>query len=185
MIRRLLFLCTISFLLVFSYQWPMFDEYGQPDNKIVTSGFGAYRPPYNSVDPHIHAGIDIPEQDFAQILELYIWPIDNAQVTDIGGSHPFEYIKIRHYNYDGDSLLFKDAKSEGSAYRHAEPICSEGDWVEIEGPSPDPIAEGWDMFRDGNRHLHLEVRTPGTLVDYQNPFLIDELLVDDAYRPVL
>lgn len=181
MIRRLLFLFTISFLLVFSYQWPMFDEYGQPDNKIVTSGFGAYRPPYNSVDPHIHAGIDIPEQDFAQILELYIWPIDYAQVIDIGGSHPFEYIKIRHYNYNEDSLLFEDAKSEGSAYRHAEPVCDEYQWLELD----DPVAEGWDMFRPNNRHLHLEYREPSSMVDYLNPFTIDELQIDDNTFPTL
>jgi len=167
-------------LWVYSYQWPMFDQYGQPDNKKVSSGYCSFRPAYNSVQPHFHGGIDIPEQENAQQYNLYIWPIDYGVVTNIGGTHPFEWIKIRHYNYTNNQ--FKDAKCEGSVYRHANPCCAEGDSLTLD----DPVAEGWNMYKPGEEHLHLEYRIIGSgSEDYNNPFTITELQIEDNNAPRL
>ncbi|MHA1280554.1 MAG: hypothetical protein ACTSQ8_25635, partial [Candidatus Helarchaeota archaeon] len=177
MIKRVVFLTIILSLKVFSYQWPMFDQYGNPDNKIVTSGFCAYRPQYNSIEQHFHAGIDIPEQENAWVDKLYIWPIDYGNAYYV--STEDSVVKIRHYNYE--SGQFTSEKAEGSAYRHAYPVCAQNEWLELDNP----IAEGWNMYQPGNEHLHLEYRIPGTMADYKNPFTITELQIEDNSAPVL
>lgn len=110
---------------------------------------------------------------------MFIWPIDYAIVNGIGGQHPNEWIKIRHYDYESGHLT--SAKDEGSCYRHANPVCSVNDTLNLD----DPVAEGWDMYQPGEEHLHLEYRIPGTLADYQNPFTITELQVEDTDAPKL
>ncbi len=168
---RMLFI--IIPLVAFSYQWPMFDQYGNADNKIVISGFGAYRPYYNGMEEHFHAGIDIPEQENAQMLELYIWPIDYAIVVRITGVAPNQHVTIQHYNSQ-----FTTPKEEGSTYRHVTAICDVGETLTLDNP----VANGWDMHHE---HLHLEYRVPGTLADYKNPFTITELQIEDNTAPTL
>ncbi len=168
-------LAVLLVSLIYGYQWPMKDSLGNPDNKIIASNMGDYRPT-GAAGPHFHEGLDIPDQPNALEDSLYIWPIDFAIVIDVNTY----YAKIRHY-----SASFDSAKDEGSRYIHAYTyqVCDIGDTLLLD----DPVAQGWQFDPNYEPHLHLEYRAHGAnnLNDSKNPFVINSLQVDDTLKPVL
>jgi hypothetical protein len=178
-------------LLIMGYAWPLDDGYGNQGDKKITSNFGDFRPAYGIHVSHLHEGIDIPEPDNAQTLEIFVWPIDCGVIWRV-----LDYtVEVIHYNYhiEYDSqgypyIVLDDSKNEGSRYIHATPVIGCEVWDTVIGlDSPDarlvdPIANGWGM--DGD-HLHLEYRKPGSMERPINPFFISELCPSDYSYPIL
>jgi len=183
-------ICIELFLYVFlysqeiTYRWPIRfspQQIPTPQEKLITSTFGEYRPLYNNVYPHFHEGIDIPEGG----ADFEVYPITyRFYVDDIIPSGNGYIIELIHITNDGSAYLL-----EGSRYLH---LLDINDSLEIGGEYTwdDPI-HGWLARADmlGGNHLHLELRRPYAVplswANSINPFTIPELQINDDQSPII
>lgn len=160
------------FLVLFSslkadvnYYWPLVNPVGYVEERRVSSNFCDYR------SGHFHEGIDIPTN-----IQMDVYSAtDKFKVLEIFPLEAGWEVRIQHYDDSGNPL------EEGSVYLHMFDYNREL----LVGSTYTDEKIAIKQWFEAN-HLHFEFRTPGTLSNSINPFVVSVAFEpEDEYDPKL